>query len=529
MRDSFFFIFCIIIPELAHGNNSMTVRGIVMFFKRKDQPKDNTDQSAQNQADIPAAKDAFLAEMKGRFSNSADFIIKELSPELSLLYIETLIETTMLNENIIGALCEPVRSLDQALEQIDSGSKNKLDSLDKTIDALLEGSAIIHFDGIPSVLSANIKTTVDRSLNKPENESQVLGPQLAFIESLNTNLSLIRRYLVNPALKVETFQLGVRTRSKVSLLFLEGIADDGMIATVRQRINDIQIDGILDSSILLQLIEDNTLSIFPQMVLTERPDRTCSLLLEGKLAILTEGSSQAIICPVNFVEFFKSMEDQNVRWHIATFLRLLRLFAMQISIFFTAIYVASLTFHYEIIPQPLLVPLSESRSKVPFPPIFEALLLEFTIELLREAGARLPTKVGQTMGIVGGIVVGTAAVQAGFTSNILIIIIALSALASFTTPSYMMGNVIRILRFPLIFLAGFWGFYGLSLGFAFIVIHLVRQSSLGSPYLAPFYPPRFSYWLDSIIRMPLPFTNTRPYQSRPKDMVRYPRDPDQNE
>ena len=188
---------------------------------------------------------------------------------------------------------------------------------------------------------------------------------------------------------------------------------------------------------------------------------------------------------------------------------------MVVSIFFTAIYVAALTFHYEIIPQTLLIPLGESRSRVPFPPIIEALLLEVMIELLREAGARLPTKVGQTMGIVGGIVVGTAAVEAGFTSNILIIIIAVSALASFTTPNYMMGNVIRILRFPLIILAGMWGFYGLMVGFCFLLIHLLRQSSLGTPFLAPFYPPRFEDWRDSIIRLPIGWTNSRPVQTRP--------------
>ncbi|MBW9234449.1 spore germination protein, partial [Leptospira santarosai] len=184
--------------------------------------------------------------------------------------------------------------------------------------------------------------------------------------------------------------------------------------------------------------------------------------------------------------FFQSREDQNLRWPIASFLRILRFSAVFLSIYLTPMYVAALTFHYEIIPQSLLVPLSESRALVPFPPIIEALLLELIIELLREAGARLPTKVGQTIGIVGGIVIGTAAVQAGITSNILIIIVALSALASFTTPSYMMGNVIRVIRFPLILLAGFWGFYGIMLGFCFVLIHLIRQSSLGSPYTAPF-------------------------------------------
>jgi hypothetical protein len=178
-----------------------------------------------------------------------------------------------------------------------------------------------------------------------------------------------------------------------------------------------------------------------------------------------------------------------------------------------------------VIPQSLLIPLSESRALVPFPPIIEALLLELIIELLREAGARLPTKIGQTIGIVGGIVIGTAAVQAGITSNILIIIVALSALASFTSPSYLMGNVIRVIRFPIIILAGFWGFYGIMLAFCFLLIHLLRQSSLGSPYTSPFYPPRLIDWRDSIIRLPLPFTNKRPKVTRVQDEKKYNSEP----
>lgn len=480
-----------------------------MFFKKN------------GQKSIPARKEDFIKEMKGRIHDSADFKIKELFPGITLFFYDTLVDQTALGKEILSVLDEPPASPGEVLKKINIANKEIMEDLDHGIDSLLKGSVILHCNGYAQLVSANIKSTNGRSLTKPENESQVLGPQIAYNESLDTNIALVRSYLANPNLCNESLEIGVQTKTKISILYLRGIADDQMVETLRQRIGDIKIDGILDSSILSQLIEDNSLSIFPQMMLTERPDRTCSWLIDGKLVVMVDGSVQAVGCPLSFIEFFQSMEDQNVRWHISTFLRILRLLAMILSIFFTALYVASLTYHYEIIPQALLVPLSESRSKVPFPPIFEALLLEFTIELLREAGARLPTKVGQTMGIVGGIVVGTAAVEAGFTSNILIIIIALSALASFTTPSYMMGNVIRVLRFPLIILAGLWGFYGLMFGFSFLLIHLLKQSSLGSPFLAPFYPPRFRDWKDSIIRLPFAFTNTRPAQTRPKNSKKY--------
>lgn len=216
-----------------------------------------------------------------------------------------------------------------------------------------------------------------------------MGPQIAFNESLATNISLIRRFLTNPKLCNESYTVGKQTKSAISLLYLKGIADEDMIDRMRKRIKSIDIDGILDSSNLVQLIEDNSFAIFPQLLLTERPDRACSWILNGKMVVLVDGSVQVIGAPQTFIEFFQSMEDDSVRWQIGTFLRVLRVFSMVVSIFFTAIYVAALTFHYEIIPQTLLIPLGESRSRVPFPPIIEALLLEVMIELLREAGARL--------------------------------------------------------------------------------------------------------------------------------------------
>ncbi|MBS8265809.1 spore germination protein [Mesobacillus boroniphilus] len=497
--------------------------GFLMFFKKKKGEVDKrmNQKNLDDKELIPVNKDDFIQKMKERLHDSADLNIKELPNGFTLIYFDTLTDKRMMNEDVLARLEDAQASPDEAFKHITVSSTSKHKYVDDVVDSMLHGAVAVHSPGHPVIISAMVGTQENRSLTRPENESQVLGPQIAFNESMATNISLIRRYLTNPNVCNESFTVGKQTRSGVSLLYMKGLADEEMVDRMRERIKNIQIDSILDSSILVQLIEDNSLAIFPQMLMTERPDRACAWLLNGKLVVLVDGSVQVIGAPHSFIEFFQSMEDQSVRWQIATFLRGLRIFSMVVSIFFTPIYVASLTFHYEIIPQTLLIPLGESRSKVPFPPIIEALLLETMIELLREAGARLPTKVGQTMGIVGGIVVGTAAVDAGFTSNILIIIIAVSALASFTTPNYMMGNVIRILRFPLIALAGFWGFYGLMVGFCFLLIHLLRQSSLGSPFLAPFYPPRFADWRDSIVRLPIGWTNTRPAQSRPEDKQKY--------
>jgi hypothetical protein len=493
-----------------------------LFFKKKlFLPK--RDLPPKSQDPIPETRELLSSEFKKRLQHSADILENEIGNSgITIFSIGTLIDKTMFHQDIIDPIKDlSFDSIQNVMEHLSVGEMEKSNQMEKVVKAALDGNVIIYLEGETSVLLAKIPLRVGRSLTFAENESHVIGPQIAFNESLMTNISLIRNYIKDPDLCVENFMIGSRTNKSGAILYISGIASEQMVNTLRKRIDGIKIDGILDSSVLLQLIEDTSLSLFPLMSLTERPDRVCDLLLKGKLAILVDGSSLAIICPHTFMEFFQAQEDSNVNWQIGTFYRLLRLIALFFSVFLTAIYVACITFHYEVIPQTLLITLSESRAKVPFPPIIEALLLEFFLELLREAGARLPTKVGQTMGIVGGIVIGTAAVDAGFTSNILIIIIALAALGSFVTPSYSMGNVIRVLRFPLIILAGFWGFYGIMYGFCFLLLHLLRQSSLGSPYLEPFYPPRFADWKDSIIRLPLSFTYKRPGLTRPGNENKY--------
>jgi hypothetical protein len=471
---------------------------------------------------ITPSKDGFIQQIKDATNNPFDLIIKSIPPNITIIYIDNLVKDQTLNEHIISNLQNKHNETPETIKgALSIPEVDIYGQLEKTIESIIQGSVLIHLDGYPQAVIANITTRESRSLAAPENESQVIGAQVGFNESLSTNISLIRRYIASSDLCNEKFTIGKRTNTSVALLYMNGIANDQMINSLRQRITSLELDALIDSAVLSEMIDDNSLSVFPQMLLTERPDRFCDGLLNGKIGLIVDGSSMAIICPQSFVEFFQSQEDQNLRWHIATFARLLRFTAILLSVFLTPIYVGALTFHYEVIPQAFLVPLSESRALVPFPPVFEALLLEFIIELLREAGARLPTKIGQTIGIVGGIVIGTAAVQAGITSNILLIFVALSALASFTTPSYMMGNVIRLIRFPIIILAGFWGFYGIMLAFCFILIHLLRQSSMGAPYLSPFYPPRLKDMRNSIIRMPIPFTAKRPALTRPTNEEKF--------
>lgn len=455
-------------------------------------------------------KHKFLKELKVMVHSPADLISKHLTEHITIAYIDNLVDDKVLGSQIISELIECRPEMPEELPHLLSIPELKVtDQKKDIIYDMLGGNVVIHIDGHSRAGLANIATMPTRSLAAPENESQVIGSQIGFNESLGTNISLVRQLIKNANLCNEEFTVGKQTNTSFSMLYIKKLVSEENVNTVRQRVTSLEIEDLIDSAMLAELIEDNSYSIFPQMLLTERPDRFCDGLLNGKIGIIVNGSSMAILCPISFLEFFHSREEQNLRWQLASFIRMLRFGAVFLSIFLTPLYVASLTFHYEIIPQPLLTPLSESRAIVPFPPIVEALILEIIIELLREAGARLPTKIGQTIGIVGGIVLGTAAVQAGITSNILIIIIALCALASFTTPNYMMSNVIRLLRFPIIILAGFWGYYGIMLAFCLLMIHLLRQSSLGAPYLAPLHPPRLVDWGTTIIRLPLDLLRTR--------------------
>ncbi|MBS2969152.1 spore germination protein [Metabacillus sp. KIGAM252] len=362
-----------------------------------------------------------------------------------------------------------------------------------------------------------------RPVGQPEVEYSVIGPKEAFVESLDINLNLVRKRMPTRNLIIQELKAGSISKTRIAVIHLNEVANKENVEKVLHNIRGIQFDQIADSSFILQLISDNSTSPFPQMIDSERPDRVTSELAEGKIAIIVDGSPHALICPTTLIQFFSAFEDYFLPWPIASVFRMIRLFAVFFSVVSTSLYVAVLTYHYEMIPSNLLDPLIASRSGIPFPPIIEAIILELTIELLREAGARLPQKIGQTIGIVGGIVIGTAAVEAGLTSNVLLIIVSLAALASFTTPIYQMGNTIRLIRFPFIIGGQLWGIFGVFLCFGFFICHILSLTSFGRPYIAPVYPLRWRDLKDSLFRLPFSVQNTRPVQMRSQDPVRFHR------
>lgn len=386
------------------------------------------------------------------------------------------------------------------------------------IKAILEGAVAIFHNGRSYVV--NVSKPEARSIQQSETEAIITGPHDSFNEVAEINMSLIRRRVKSSHLKTIRLEVGEVTKTKVFVLYIDDLANMDFVNEMQSRIEKIEIDSVLDGNMLVQYIEDFPNSIFPLIPTTERVDAAVSKLVAGRILVIVDGSPSVISAPASFFEFFSSPDDYYQRWMLGTATRLLRFIAFIITISFTAMYVSVTTFHYEMIPEDLLLTLTESRARVPFPPIYEALLLEATIELLREAGARLPTKIGQTIGIVGGIVIGQAAVQAGLTSNILIIAVASSAIASFVIPSYVMSASIRLIRFGLIVLAGLLGNIGLMMGIVMIIIHLSGLTSLKASYLTPIAPMNFKDWRDVFMRAPFASLKERPSMSKSPNMRR---------
>ncbi|PEY42496.1 spore germination protein [Bacillus cereus] len=460
-----------------------------------------------------------LQDLLENLKASSDFVSYHTSDDETMpywiSYYRPSLDGEKLQKYLMPALLERTYStLEELKEHIPMSGITITNDLQKIEDMVLKGHAIVqlHKQDQKCIL-ANITIDNYRAPSIPLNESTVIGPQEGFVEDIDTNINLVRKRLPVLALQTKEVIIGTFSKTKVVIMYLENLAEKDSVDYLEESLRTIEYDQINDSSHIQELMGER--SIFPLYINTERTDRVTTALIDGKIAIFVDGSPSVLLTPVSYFDFFVSPEDYNVSWLYATFSRLLRLIAVLFSICAAPLYVAILSYHYELIPSDLLETLILSRAQVPFPPLIEALFLELVIDLLREAGARLPMKVGQTLGIVGGIVIGQASVQAGLTSNILLIIVALSALASFITPIYKMGNAVRLLRFPFLLFAELSGLLGISLGFIFLFTHLFRLSSLQKPF-ALLYPARKQSLKDSWIRFPLSMIDTRNIQARPQ-------------
>ncbi|NLO39032.1 MAG: spore germination protein [Ruminiclostridium sp.] len=391
------------------------------------------------------------------------------------------------------------------LRRVSQGS-----SLEKVLDVLLSGELVFLIDGHSIFLSIDAYSPEGRAVEEPTSQSIVRGPKEGFTEKIGINIALIRKRIRDKALKSENLTIGNRTKTKVTLMYINDLAKKEIIDEIRRRLNAIQIDGILESGYIEELIKDNRYSIFPTFLNSEKPDTVVAGLLEGKAAILVDGTPFVLTAPALFAEFFQASEDYYHQFYISTFVRIFRYIAFILSISVPSMYIALASFHQEMIPTPLLFSMLAAHEGVPFPTIIEVIVMEAIFEILREAGIRMPRVIGPAISIVGALVLGQAAVDAGLISAMIVIIVSITAISSFAIPNYSMGNAARILRFILMIITSVFGIFGLFMSVIVLILELCRLKSVGVPYMSPFAPKAKIALKDTIIRFPLWKSMARP-------------------
>ncbi|TDG00934.1 spore germination protein [Paenibacillus piri] len=462
-----------------------------------------------------------VAWFRQQLSRSSDIQFHEVqlpgNIPCAFIYIENMTDQKLLQEHVLTPLMfevtaesgpelvHKIADLKQLpILSVQTGTMNG------SLDSLFDGTVVCLIHDEPRILLFPLKQIDKRSIQQSDNENVIRGPREAFIEDLSTNITMIRRKIKHPALKIEHYEFGVYTKTAVSLCYIEGICKPYLVEELKARISRIDMDGVLGSSYIEEFIEDNPLSPFPQVQYTERPDTLSASLLEGRIALVVDGSPIAIMVPVTLYMLLQSAEDYYQRYVAATWIRWIRYFFLLVSFLLPSVYIAVTTFHPEMLPQNLLITVAAARENVPFPAIIEAIIMEITFEALREAGLRIPKPIGQTVSIIGALVIGQAAVQAGIVSAPMVIVVSITGVASFIIPHFDLGLTFRLLRFPVMLLAASFGLYGVIIAILWIYIHLVSLRSFGTPYLSPTAPIVFGDWKDVLVRVPWWMMKKRP-------------------
>ncbi|WP_010503824.1 spore germination protein [Paenibacillus elgii] len=467
-----------------------------------------------------------VAHLQAMFTQTPDlnvrqFTIKHSGEQAVLVYLDGLVDKNSINNDVLRPLqFESERSDAVGGLTVTVGQVLTLSAWSQIESAILQGSSVLLIAGRAEAYAMDTKGWPQRAIEDPQLEASLKGAHQGFVETGSQNIAMLRRYIPNRELKVEEIWVGERGQTKISLLYLADVTHPEVLQQLTERIRQLDVDVIINTGELAELIEDNPYSPFPQFIMTERPDAAASQILQGRIVVVVDRSPSILVAPVTFTSFFQNVDDYSTRWSIATFIRLLRLSAFFVAVLLPAFYIAITSYNFETIPVKLLTTIGDSRGRVPFPPFVEAILMEITLEMMREAGVRLPAPVGQTVGIVGGIVIGQAVVQAGLVSNIMVIIVAFTAIASFILPNYDMVAAVRLLRFAMMAAASMFGIVGIIIGVMTMIGHLIALESLGTPYGTPFAPMRFADWKDAFVRLPLWKMKKRPLSARAVQLKR---------
>jgi spore germination protein len=384
-------------------------------------------------------------------------------------------------------LAESLLETTESMESwvIESADRTKIFDMEEAITDVLAGNTLLFLEHCEFAIQISSKKFPNRGIQPPEQEVSIRGPKDSFNESLRSSTALIRRRIRDTRLKVEQIQVGVRSKTDLAIVYMEDLVHEEILDQLKEEISQISVDGILDSGVLEQFLEKKVNSPFPQYQHTERPDKVSSGILEGRIAVVVDNSPEVLLLPVTLNVFFQAGDDYYNRWEVAVFARILRYLSAMIAVGLPGLYIAVADFHTEVLPTDLILSFANAREHVPFPVVVEVLLMELSFELLREAGIRLPGQLGGTIGIVGGLIVGQAAVEAGLVSTIVVIIVSFTAIASFSIPSESFRGAFRLMKFFMIALCAVWGLYGFFLGWLLIAIHLCGLESYGVAYLSP--------------------------------------------
>ena len=450
--------------------------------------------------------------------------------ECFMAYIEVVVNNTLVEHTALGRLLSFLAGTDpkeipRALDENAMGISDitYYATVEEAVAGLLTGDAILFVDGYEKALKIADKGYPGAGVQEPDSEKVIRGSKEGFTDSIKTNTALIRKRVRSNRVKVKEIKQGIRSHTVVDLVYMEDLANESVLTEIQNRLNEYEIDGVLDSGIIEQLAEKKWYSPFPQFQTTQRPDRAAMAVLEGRVVVMSDNSPTALIIPTDFNSFIKTSDDYYNRCEVASFARILRFFAVFFALTLPGLYLAVTNFHTQVLPTPLLLSFWEARIGVPFPAALEVVLMELSFELLREAGVRLPGAMGNTIGIVGGLIIGQAAVDANLVSPIVVIVVAFTALCSFSIPNAEFAFSFRLLQFYMILLSSWLGFFGFLLGLYTILIHLSKLKSFGIPYMMPFVGADLNGYQDkrdSIWRAPLKAMTRRPIYAKEKERVR---------
>ena len=475
--------------------------------------------------------------LRSRLENCSDILIRPMrlgdkhKVDCLMVYIEVAVSNMMLDDSALGKMINHFWEISPEDIQefvrhnsLGIADVKKLENLDESIDAMLAGNAVFFIDGYDKAMKISSKGYPSTGVMEAESEKVLRGSREGFSDSVKSNSALIRKRLRDTRLKVEEYKIGVRSHTLTQVLYMDDLVHEGLLEEVKERLEEFQIDGILDSGMLEQLTEDVWYSPFPQYQTTERPDRAVQEILKGKVVILCDNSPEALILPGNFSSFMESSEDWYHRFEMASFLRILRYLAVIMATVLPGLYLAVIRFHTQILPSALILSFAEAREGVPFSSVVELIFLELAFELIREAGVRVPGSLGNAIGIVGGLVIGQAAVEANLVSPIVVMIVALTALGSMTVPNEEFAAAFRLVKYGFLILGGYLGIYGIVLGIYLVIGHLAGLISFGSPYLVPFIKKEQKGSRgEGVLRVPLRKRVLRPLYAREEQKIRLKR------